>query len=215
MISVETRNRDKLIPAKFDLVFKKVYGDEKNNIPIKTLLKEILGIVPVKIEVLNKEIIGLPYVDRNTLVDLIVELDDNSKIVIEVNTEVDTPIKDRNLFYICRVMSRDLKVGQNYDNLKKHILINLDFEGYHENPIMLYKLINEDTGKVYSQKLEIISIDIPYYSEKCYNNSEDLKILTRKEKLLGLLDVDDKNLAEKLCEGDTWKICGFMKLRGN
>ena len=199
MIKLE---RERLITPKFDLVFKRVYGSEDNNIAMKVLIKEVLNITPKKITILNSELIGTPYVDKKVYVDLIVELEDKTKVIIEVNTEVDTPLQDRNLFYMCRIMARDLRPGQHYDEFNKHILVDIDFSGKHEKPIMDYKLIDEKTGKIFSEKLQIITIDIPYYSKKCYTNREDVSKLTRLEKFLGLFNIDDRKLAWEVSRGD-------------
>ena len=67
-----------LIPLKFDLVFKRVFGDKNDLQPIRCLLKRILNIDPIEINILNSEIIGKPYKDKNVNVDLIVTLEDNT-----------------------------------------------------------------------------------------------------------------------------------------
>ena len=194
--------KEKLITPKFDLVFKKVYGSENDNIPMKVFLKEVLNLKPKKIEVLNSEVVGMPYKDKKILVDLIVELDNKEKVVIEVNTEVDKPMYDRNLFYICRIIGKNLEPGEFYDKLGKHILVNLNFKGKHARPITKYNIVDKKTGEIYSKKLEIINIDIPYYSKKCYTNREDVSKLSKLEKFLGMFDIEDNKLAIKLSEGD-------------
>ena len=67
---------DKLIPLKFDLMFKKVFGNNENKEPLRKLLKCILDIDPKEITILNPEIIGSSYYDKRTIVDLILELKD-------------------------------------------------------------------------------------------------------------------------------------------
>ena len=65
-------------------MFKKVFGNENDKEPIKYLIKQILNIVII----LNSELIDKPYKDKNVIVDLIVKLKDDTKIVIELNTNV-------------------------------------------------------------------------------------------------------------------------------
>ena len=55
---------ERLIPLKFDLMFKKVFGDEDNNDSIKYLLKCILGITPQEVIILNNEILSDSYYDK-------------------------------------------------------------------------------------------------------------------------------------------------------
>ena len=197
-----TAEREKLITPKFDLVFKRVYGSENDNVPMKVFIEEVLNLKPKKITILNSELIGKPYKDKKVFVDLVVELEDNTKVVIEVNTEIDTSLQDRNLFYMCRIMSKDLKPGQHYDEFKRHILVDLDFSGKHIKPVMNYKLYNIETKDIFSEKLEIITVDIPYYSKKCYTNREDVSKLTKLERFFGMFDIEDRSLAFKICKGD-------------
>ena len=156
----------KLIPLKFDLMFKKVFGDNNDKRPLKQLLKCILDIDPKEIIILNPEIIGTNYYDKRTTVDLIVKLEDGTKIGIEMNTNVNKYLIDRNIFYMFKIMSKDMKKGNLYSGLNKHIQINIDCEGYHKKPIMKYKLIEENTREILTDKIEIVRVDLSYYVKK-------------------------------------------------
>lgn len=191
----------KFIPLTFDLMFKKVFGDENEQEPIKYLLKCILDIEVKRVKVLNNEIIGEGIRDKKTSVDLIVELSSGTKIGIEMNTNVNHYLINRNIFYMFRIMSRDLLVGENYEKLNKHIQINFDCEGYHKKPIMKYKILEEDLKEELTDKLEIYRIDVPYYVKKCYN--EDTKNLDYKDKFIGLIGISDKCKTNELIRGDS------------
>jgi len=188
------------ITLEFDLLFKKVFGEKEDLKPIKYLLKNILNIEPKKIEILNTELIGRPYKDKKIYVDLLVELEDGTKVSVEINTNTSQKYIDRNVYYMCRNISKDLKPNDVYKNLNKHIQINMDFKGSHEKPIMKYELIEKETLKKLTDIIEIIRIDIPYYKNKCYNKKvSELDSLT---KLLGLFGTKKIELARVLCEGD-------------
>lgn len=188
------------ITLKFDLLFKKVFGSEENLRPIRYLIKNILNIEPKEIKILNSELIGRPYKDKKVQVDLIVELEDGTKVSVEINTNVSKKYINRNVYYMCRNMSKDLKEGIDYDKLNKHIQINLDFKGKHKKPIMRYELIEKETLEILTDIIEIVRIDIPYYKNKCYN--EDKSKLDRLTRLLGLFDIKEKELAREICKGD-------------
>jgi len=188
------------ITLKFDLLFKKVFGNPDDLIPIRYLLKNILNIEPKEITILNTELIGIPYKDKKIYVDLVVELEDGTKVSVEINTNTAQKYIDRNVYYMCRNMSKDLKVGLDFDKLNKHIQINMDFIGKHENPIMRYSLIEKETKELLTDIIEIIRIDIPYYKKACYN--KDVSKLDSLTKLLGLFGTEKKELAKTLCEGD-------------
>ena len=193
MNSLKTR----WVPLKFDLMAKKVFGNNENQDQIKFLLNQILNINPSYVEVLNNEIIDRPYKDKKFEVDLLVKTEEGLTIIVEINTDVNQKITDRNLFYMCRVMSRNLKRSEDFKNLNRHIQISFDFEGYQEEPIMDYKLIDKKTGVILSDKMEIIKVSVPYYNEKCYN--EDANLQTR---FIGLLNEENCERARKLIRGD-------------
>ena len=71
------------ITLEFDLLFKKVFGEKEDLKLIKYLLKSILNIEPKKIEILNTELIGRPYKDKKIYVDLVVELEDGTKVSVD------------------------------------------------------------------------------------------------------------------------------------
>ena len=189
-----------LIPLKFDLMFKKVFGNNEDKKPLKYLLECILGITPTKITILNSEILGSSYYDKRTTVDLIVEIDDGTKIGIEMNTNVNKYLINRNLFYMFKIMSKDIKVGEGYDKLNKHIQINFDNEGVHTKPIERYYLMEEEKYNILTDKIEIIRVNIPFYVEKCYNL--DAKKLDHKDRFIGFIGADDIKLVNKIKEDD-------------
>ena len=190
----------RIVPLKFDLMFKKVFGDKENTKPIKILLKCILDIEAKEIEVLNPEVIGSSYYNKRTIVDLIVKLEDGTKIGIEMNTNVNKYLIDRNIFYMFKIMSSDMKKGSLYSKLNKHIQINIDCEGKHIKPIERYSLMEREKHKILTDKIEIVRVNLPYYVEKCYN--EDARKLDYKDKFIGIIGIENKNLLKSLTKGD-------------
>ena len=63
---------------------------------------------------------------------MLVKTNDGTTIGVEINTEGSKEITNRNLFYMCRIMSRDLKPNESFKNLNKHIQISFDFKGMQE-----------------------------------------------------------------------------------
>ncbi len=194
------KEKEQFISLKFDLLFKKVFGSEEDLIPIKKLLKEVLGIVPKDVKILNSELVGRPYKDRDVRVDLVVELEDLTKINVEVNTDVTQTLIERNVYYMCRNMSMDLAPKSILGKINRHIQINLDYSGKHEKSIERYALYEEETHKKLTDMIEIIRIDIPYFKKECYN--KDIKKLDSKTKFLGLFGAESIEEVRKLCNGD-------------
>ena len=194
------KTETKFITLKFDLMFKKVFGDENDLRPIRKLLKEILGINPKKIKILNNEKIGIPYRDKKIEVDLIVELSDGTKVNVEINTYEGKEIINRNVYYMCRNISKDLNSGYYYDKISKHIQINLDYKGIHTKPIMRYKLYDKSAKEELTDIMEIIRIDIPYYTKMCYN--KDTKELDSLTRFIGMFGLEEKEEIKGICNGD-------------
>ena len=179
------------VPLGYDLMAKKIFGNKNDIEPIKLLLKLILDLNVKKIEVLNNELIDRPYIDKKNSVDLLVELDDNTVVGIEINTDVSSKLIDRNVFYMARIMSMDLNPNEDYDKLKDHIQLNFDLEGHHERPIMKYILMDENNN-VLTDKVKIYRIDIPYFYKICYNRDK----LTKSEKELNMSEEEILKLAK-------------------
>jgi len=190
----------RIVPLKFDLMFKKVFANELDKMPLRELLKCILEIEPKEIIILNPEIIGSSYYDKGTIVDLIVEIEDGTKIGIEMNTNVNKYLINRNLFYMFKIMSKDKKRGNLYNELNKHIQINIDCEGYHKKSIMKYKIIEEEVREILTDKIEIIRVDLPYFVNKCYN--EDVAELDYKDKFIGMIGIEDKKMLQNITKGE-------------
>ena len=196
---IETKEK-RIIPLKFDLMFKKVFANESDKMPLRELLKCILEIEPKEITILNPEIIGSSYYDKGTIVDLIVELEDGIKIGIEMNTNVNKYLINRNLFYMFKIICKDKKRGSLYNKLNKHIQINIDCEGYHKKPIMKYKIMESETGEILTDKIEIIRVDLPYFVNKCYN--KDVTELDYKDKFIGMIGIEDKKVLQNITKGE-------------
>ena len=190
----------RLIPLKFDLMFKKVFGDKEDQKPLRELLKCILEIEPKEITILNPEIIGSSYYDKRTIVDLIVELEDGTQIGIEMNTNVNKYLIARNLRYLFKNIGQGLKKGNTYEKLQKYIQINIDCEGKHVKPIETYKIMEIEKHKTLTEDIEIVRVDLPYYVKKCYNESASR--LEYKDKFIGLIGIEDRRLAENITKGD-------------
>ena len=93
-----------------------------------------------------------------------------------------------------------MKKGSMYSKLNKHIQINIDCEGKHIKPIERYSLMEREKYKILTDKIEIVRVNLPYYVEKCYN--EDINKLDYRDKFIGIIGIENKNLLKSLTEGD-------------
>lgn len=75
-----------IIPLSYDLMFKKVFGDENDTEPVKYLLKVILGIEAKEIIILKDEKLDLEnYRQHRATVRLIAILEDGTKVGVDLN----------------------------------------------------------------------------------------------------------------------------------
>ena len=186
---IEEKQKE-FIPLYFDVLFKKIFGDPNDLKPLRYLLKVVLNIEPIEIKILSPEVIGEKYKTKRTYLDLLVKLDDGTKISIEVNTNPKSYVIDRNLFFLFKTMGNDLKTNEEYSGLHKHIQINFNVHIPQKKPVMNYKLIDIETKEVLTEKLEIINIDITYFANTWYNKNTD-----EFSKLMGLIGTkEEENL---------------------
>lgn len=186
---------ERFIPLSFDIAFKKVYGDPKDKRILIRLLDLILNIKIKNLRILNSEILGDRVNSKRTTVDLIVEIDDGTKIGIEMNRTMSDEVMLRNLTYMFRIMGNGLKSGEGYDKVDKHIQINFDMQAKHEKPIESFKIISTtNVNNILTEKFEIIKIDVLFFTRKCYNETD----LSELDKLIGVIGMTKKEDVEKI-----------------
>lgn len=177
----------KFIPYYYDAMFYKIFASDDDVSLLKRLIELSLNIEIESLTILNGKLLADKYKVMKSYLDLYVELKDKTKVNIEVNSNTASYIYDRNLFFLSKIMSNGIEVGDTYYDFKKHYQINLNASNKRQKlPVMKYNILNKETNEIFSDKLEIINIDLVYFYNICYTNSE-YKNLTEFEKLMGLL----------------------------
>ena len=208
----ETKEKEekKYIPYYYDALFYKVFGDDKDTSLLKNIIELSLGIKVKNIRILNGKMLADKYKNKVSYLDLYVELDDETKVGIEVNTNTEYYIKDRNLYFLAKCMSNDMKSGEDYLDFKYHYQININGSNHRQiEPVLDYYVCNKKHGIIFSDKLKIIEIDVVKFYEICYTKG-DLKKLTDFEKLMGLLGCKTEE-DEKFFESEKGMIETIMK----
>ena len=173
-----------------DSYFKKIFADPKDTRLLKELLSIILNEEIIDVTIISLEIIGDKIGIKKSYLDLLVELKDKIKINIEINSNPQNYTTDRNLFYLFKVMGRDLTSKDKYTDFHKHIQINLNLNVRQEDSLMEYYLANLKRNKILTDKIEIINIDIEKLNEICY--TKGVKEQNTFTKVLGLIGAKDK-----------------------
>lgn len=150
---------EKIVMLKLDVIFKRVFGDENNKDIIAAFISDLLEIPRDSIKAIyinNVELTPEFFDQKFSRLDL--KLDVDGRIVnieMQVNKEVD--FKERTLFYWSKLYSEELKAGDEYEQLKQTICINIinfglfDCADYHSH----FKVMENERHEVLTDKFAI------------------------------------------------------------
>ena len=204
------QKEENYIPYYYDALFYKIFGDEKDTSLLKRIIELSLNIEIDELIILNDKLLGDKHKTKKSYLDLYVKLKDETKINIEVNSNTENYIFDRNLFFLSKIMANDIEIGDSYHEFKKHYQINFNASNTRQKEkVMKYNIINKETGEIFSDKMEIVNIDLVSFYELCYTNGT-LKQLNDFEKIMGLLGCKTKD-QEKLFSSEKGIIEKIMK----
>ena len=184
-----------------DVIFKNIFNTKER---LKKLLEAILKVKINDIKDRNTELERNNKKTKKFILDLLLETD-VGKINVEVNNNSDNYIIKRNLLYFFRLIGMSLKKSESYEEVKKHIQINLTWglQKYYEydirnrNMIELYIMDEKSHKRRYEDVFKIVEVNMDYYHRLCYN--EDMK---EDEKLLKFLSSKDEKELKENSRGD-------------
>ena len=180
-------NKDeKIVKLKLDIIFKRVFGNEKNEKIIAAFISDLLDIPreSIKSVVINNVELAPQYLNQKfSRLDLKMNVD--GKIVnIEIQVNRETYFKERTLFYWSKLYSDELGSGDDYGKLNQTICINIinfnlfDCEEYHSH----FKILENDRGEQLTDKFAI-----HFFELKKVNKSQKS---SRQEDWLKLIDAE-------------------------
>ena len=159
----------KIIKLKLDVIFKRVFGNEKNDKIIAAFVEDLLemkrGTIQ-KIEINNVELSPDELDRKFSRLDLKMHVD-NRVVNIEMQVNYEADFKDRTLFYWSKLYSEELAAGDEYGDLKQTICINIinfntfDCEKYQSH----FKVLETDRHESLSDKLDIYFFEPNVYFE--------------------------------------------------
>ena len=118
---------ERIVKLKLDVIFKRVFGNEKNTRIIAALISALLEIPQESIKriYINNVELTPEYLEQKfSRLDLKLEVDSRLvNIEMQVNNEPD--FKDRTLFYWSRMYGEELRSGDEYADLRQTICINI------------------------------------------------------------------------------------------
>ena len=179
-------NIKELLDPTNDIVFKYYFSKPKN----KTILISFIESViepdsPIEdLEILNPTIDKDSINDKTSILDLIVELKDGSKIDVEMQVARTPRFRSRVLYYWSKLHQSQLKEGESYENI--HPTISICVLGYNEfldNENRLhstFELREQKSYELYSSDLKLHFLELPKYKKwKQKNEHKNLDNWTR------------------------------------
>ena len=172
----------KLLDPKNDYVFKRIFGHTGNEEITKGLLQSIIPDKIDKIELDSNPITEKDLLDDKVgILDIKAKLNDgNVNCDIEMQVVDQKDIEKRILFYWSKMYIQTLKVGEDYENLKRCIVILItgyDLDKLKEIPeyVTKWKIREEKYSKlVLTNDLELYIISLEKAKNSTKNKKEEL-----------------------------------------
>ena len=153
---------------------------QKNNRVLKGLIASLLHMEMEDIQsviIKNEIILGKHIPDKAFILDIRVLMNDNSIINLEMQVVDQCNWVERSMSYLCRCFD-NLAKGDDYINAKPVVQIGLlDYTLFPDAPEFYasYYLMNENSHKIYSDKLRISVVDLTH-----------IDLATDEDKLFGI-----------------------------
>ena len=174
-VGVIPMNRDeKIVKLKLDVIFKRMFGTIQNEKVIRCFIASLLNIPKESIRhiyISNVELAPEYFDQKFSKLDL--KLDVDGKIVnIEMQVNKEPNYKVRTLFYWSKLFTEELKTGDEYEELRQTICINIlnnnifDCEDYHSH----FEVIERNRGERLTDRFAI-----HFFELKKVKNSKDKK----------------------------------------
>lgn len=169
----------KLLDPKNDVVFQKLFGVKENDKLLISFLNSILepgGNGKIKSVTIEEKNINVALIasEKLSILDINVTTEDDTHINVEMQLVNQYNMVKRTIYYLSKMIAKQLEKGDNYTKLNKTITINiLDFNYLNEADFhSSYKLYDDVTKKMLTDIIEIRFIELKKFAkiQKDYNN---------------------------------------------
>ncbi len=164
MQKIKYKGREIYSP-KTDLMFKAVFGQEESKEILRSFLNSMLKLEIEKAEDIsleNTELIAQIAEGKSSRLDVRVATANNEHIDIEIQIANSKNIANRSLFYVSKLLTEQLKVGENPKDLGRAIGLNiLDFNYFEDNRwFRTGRVLDVETGEEISDRLELNFVEL-------------------------------------------------------
>ena len=196
---------ERIVKLKLDIIFKRIFGNAKNENIIAAFISDLLEIPRKDIKAVyidNVELVP-EYLDQK-FSRLDIKMDVDGRIVnIEMQVNREPDFKDRTLFYWSKLYSEELKVGEEYGELKQTICINIinfdlfDCEDYHSN----FRIFENERRELLTDKFSIHFFELKKLGKfKRNRRMEDWLDLINAETESDLMEIQNKSTIPEVHE---------------
>ena len=192
-----------LLNPQIDIVFKEIFGSEKNKpILINFLNAVIKPTNPIQeVEIRNNDIDKEYLESKFSRLDIKATTNNKEHINIEIQVKNEYNMIQRTLYYWSKMYSEQIQNIENYNKLERTICINilnfkyLDNDRYHN----VYRLKEIKTNEELTNLQEIHFIELPKFNEIGNKEEiEDIKKMDSLERWLEFLIEPESNTVRQL-----------------
>ena len=117
------KENTELLPLTDDYIFKRVFSYKGNESVLKDFLEAVLKTEITKIKIENSEIIPNETNEKRGLLDIKAQINDGTILDVEIQMKNEKNTEERATEYMGKMLSEQLQVGEEYQKLKKSIVI--------------------------------------------------------------------------------------------
>ena len=150
-----------IISPKLDFCAKELFA---NPIIRKYFISDVTGI---KVEDIKSIRLCNPYLwkryrrQKQGILDMLVELNNDTKVNIELQVKFYMYWEKRSLFYLSKMYTEDLRTGENYAKLKKSISISiLDYNLTNDPKYHSTYYLRDENGRIFTDLFEVHIIEL-------------------------------------------------------
>ena len=210
-------NNLELLPLTDDYIFKRVFAYKGNESVLKDFLEALLKIEIKGIKITNPEIIPYEKGEKRGLLDIKAEINDGTILDVEMQMKNERNTEERATEYMGKMISEQLQVGEDYQDLKKSIVIfitNYNFlkrNSYHSvgkvkfDETLPEEYVNmgyKEEDEIASKYIEFHYIELPKYKKKEPSKFTKLDqwmcIFTQNEEGIILAEKENKEIKKAI-----------------
>jgi predicted transposase/invertase (TIGR01784 family) len=146
-----------------DLLFKLVFGDERNKSALIHLLSSVVGFKIANVDIRKTEMIPEFIGGKESRLDVLATDEEGRLYNIELQKQNDVNMCERSLFYWSEVFYKQLDKSEAYDMLRETICINiLEFKLMNDDKFWhTYHMREDETHELLTDLEEIHFLELP------------------------------------------------------